>query len=340
MKSITASFPKALVCHALAAFAVCASSSTLSAAWVTLQLPNLTETFGSYQSANLSDGRFVFGTTNQLDTQNTFGSSALTSFSNAQTWDPSSVAVQSNTLGAIGVGTFAPSGIYTFDPSNPSSAFTAIPGLSIQNYHMEFRDSSSLFVVGANGSQPGLFSQDNSLSYVKLDGSVNKVIIDNISSFSGGFTLDLAGNLYITNDDDLKLYKFTPAQLNAAIAGAALSITDGSYVTTLRADGSVAVDAMGRIWSAGFQINGIDLYDPSNGASANFTPGFNNDNYVVSDFSDGANDYISYINASGTDAGSSLTYGYEKSSNLVPEPSSTALLAFGIAGVACRRRRS
>ncbi len=344
MKIRSASLREVLL---LAAFAVCASASTLHAAWTSFDLPSLSQDFGSYQAANFSDGRFLFGTTSQLYRQTAFGADAITPFANPQSWDPSSVAVSSDTLGAIGSGTFGPSSIYTFNPSDTSTPFAPIPGLSIQNYNLVFRNASSLYVAGSNGSAPGPFgSNENAVSYVTLDGTTNKVIIDNVSAFSGGIAIDLQGNLYVTtaylsgDPNDLKLYKFTAQQLTNAISGSALAITDGTYLTTLQADGSIAVDGLGRIWSAGFQINGIDVYDPADGGLANFIPDQPNDNYIVSTFSVGANNYVGYLDASGSTAGSALTYGYDSVTNLVPEPTAGALLVIGLAAISGRRRRS
>ena len=100
------------------------------------------------------------------------------------------------------------------------------------------------------------------------------------------------------------------------------------------------MDGLGRIWSAGFQINGIDVYDPADGGLANFIPDQPNDNYVVSTFSVGANNYVGYLDASGSTAGSALTYGYDSVTNLVPEPTAGALLVIGLAAISGRRRRS
>ena len=196
MKIRSASLREVLL---LAAFAVCSSASTLHAAWTSFDLPSLAQDFGTYQAANLSDGRFLFGTTSQLYRQTAFGAAAITPFANPQSWDPSSVAVSSDTLGAIGSGTFGPSSIYTFNPSDTSTPFAPIPGLSIQNYNLVFRNASSLYVAGSNGSALGPFgSNENAVSYVTLDGGTNKVIIDNVSAFSGGIAIDLQGNLYVT----------------------------------------------------------------------------------------------------------------------------------------------
>jgi hypothetical protein len=319
----------------LTALAVTLVTSTLEAAWSSFSLPNLPNFYGAYQAAHLPDGRLVYGSENGLAEQTTFGSSALSNFQFPQTWDPSDVAIFSNTVGVVSVGGFSgPSGIYKFDPSNLATPFTAIPGLALQNYSVAFRNSASLYVGGQNGT-----GGKHAISYVTLDGVTNKVIIDNVSNYSGDFAIDLSGNLYVTNNNDHSLYKFTAAQLSAAIGGSALSLANGLFVTTLNNDSSIAVDGLGRIWTAGYLTPGIDLYDPASGTTTTFVPALANTNYVVSTFSNGTDAYVGYINAAGTSAGSGLTYGYEKAANLVPEPSAALLLACSAVGLMARRRQ-
>jgi len=325
---------------AAACAATLLASTSLHAAWTSFNLPPLSQSFGSYWAGHMSDGRLVYGSNSDLDLQSSFGSSTLLDYNNAGTWDPSALAIFSNSIGAIGQGTFGASSIYLFDPSNLATGFTAISGVTIQNYGLAFRDSSSLYVAGLNGSQMNIFAlPKHSVSYVTTDGSVNKVIIDNVSDFSGNIALDLAGNLYVSNNDDGGLYKFTAAQLSAAISGTALGIGDGQFLTTIAQNSSLAVDSLGRIITAGYGGTGIDIYDPANNTHTNLMPALANQNYVVSTFSDGVQSYIAYINASGSSTGSTLTYGYDTVANVVPEPGSVLLLCIGVAGVLGRRRR-
>ena len=310
-------------------------ASAASAAWTEIALPPLSSTFAAYRNGYLPDGRFLFGTGGSLSRQNTLGGNTLSSYSAPQSWDPSFVTLFNDSLGVIGAGGFSgPSQIFTFDPSDLDTVFAPIPGLSIQNYSAEFQDAGSLLVGGNNGT-----GGSHAISYVTLDGATNKVIIDDISTFSGAFAKDAAGNLFVSDNDDLSLYKFTAAQItNAILSASPLSITDGVLVTTLNKNGSIAVDSQGRIWSSGFQSSGIDMFDPSTGTTTAFVPGFDNSNYIVSTFSDGITKYVGYLNAEGFSAGDALNFGYESDVNLVPEPSGAVLLLWGFLALLSRRK--
>lgn len=305
-------------------------------AWTEIALPPLTGNFVSYRTAFLPDGRFLYGTGSSLSREDAFGGSSRSDYANPQAWDPSFAALFSNSLGVIGVGGFSgPSQIHTFDPSDLNTAFTPIPALSIQNYSGLFHDGSSLLVGGGNGT-----GGSHSVNYVTLDGTTNKVIIDNISMFSSDFARDSSGNLYVSDNDDLKLYKFTAQQISDAIIGmSALSITDGVLVTTLNKAGSIAIDSQGRIWSAGFQSHGLDLFDSAAGTTTSFVPGFVNTNYVVSTFTDGSTAYVGYLNANGFLTGDALNFGYESDATLVPEPSGSLLFVTGQMLLTTRRFR-
>ncbi|MEQ1860639.1 MAG: PEP-CTERM sorting domain-containing protein [Chthoniobacteraceae bacterium] len=319
------------------AAAITLAVSPVRAAWTSLSLPDLAVDFGSYQGAHLSDGRLIFGSKNDLDRQSLFqtsGSVQLDDYANALTWDPSSVRLFGDTLGVIGAGGFlGPSQLFTFDPSNLSTPFAPIPGVTLQNYSVHFRDAASLYVGGQNGT-----GGRHSVSYVTLAGT-QRVLIDDISTFSGDMALDAAGNLYVSDNDDLALYKFSAAQLSTAIAfQTTLTLAEGLYLTTLSRNSSLAIDSLGRVWSAGFQGSGIEMFDPGNGIVTAFTPALPNTNYVVSAFSVAGAGYVGFINAGGFAQGSSLTYGFDLVENLVPEPGSAASLLLGMLVFARRRR--
>ncbi len=310
--------------------------------WTKLSLPPLAQPFGTYRAAHTPEGLLVYGSNNDLDRQATFGSAVLEDFANASVWDPSDVAVFSATLGALGGGVFPGGNVLLFDPSNLATPFTQIAAL--QNYSMEFRDANGLYVGGANGSESTASGKMHSLSYVPASGSPSKVIVDNISMFSADFAVDLQGNLLVADNDDGGLYRFTPVQIAAAILGSPLTVANGERLTTLVKTGSLAVDGLGRVWSAGFQGPGIDVFDPANGVSFTHYPtggtaAADNTNYVVNTFNRAGDSFVSYINAAGADTGSALTYGYDRAAVLVPEPSS-ALLLLGSAAFVVARRRS
>jgi hypothetical protein len=324
------------------AIALCSSAfvAPVQADWTTIPLPPLAATFSSYQMGHLPDGRLVYGSQNDLDRQSSFGSSTLLDYTTAGSWDPSDIAVFSDTLAVLGQGTFAASKLFRFDPSQIGTGFTEIAGGPLQNYSLSFYDAASLLVGGGNGT-----SGRHAILHVPLDGGARKILLDDISLYSGAFTLDLQGNLYVVDDDDLKLYKILANELATALASSSpLTLNGRSALTTLAADGSLAVDSLGRVWSAGYQFEGLDLFDPSSGTSTRFLPENNpsvQDFYVVSTFSSGTQSYVAYLNAEGPNAGASLSYGYDQAANLVPEPSAATLvlLAFA-AGAACARKRA
>lgn len=309
-------------------------------AWISLSLPNLASTFASYQMDNLDDGRLVFGTTNQLYRQTTFqttGTSvSLSPYTNISpnTWSPSSISLLDDTHGVIGIGSGAPGQIYTFNPSNLATSFTAIPGTTIQDYSLLYRDSAGIYVGGANGT-----GFKHAISYVSLSGATNQVLIDGVDTYSGGMALDSAGNLFVTGSPNNLLYKFSAAKLSLAISQQqTLTLADGVPLATLEASSTIAVDALDRVWVAGYGQTGLRMFDPQNGLFTSFTPGLANENYVVGTFSDGSHNYVSYLNAAGFSQGDALTYGFDRVENLVPEPGSGALLLVGLA-VFLRRRR-
>lgn len=312
-------------------------STPAHAAWTILGLPNLQNNspyFGANTITHLPDGRYIFGNETTLRLQNSFGLAGDSVFASTPSVDPSFVSVWDATNAVIGAGGFGSSSLYGFDPTNTSTSFTTT-GSSLQNYHATHRNATSLYVGGTNGA-----GGVHALSYVTLDGSSNKVIIDNISSFSGGFDVDRStGDLYVASQTG-EVRMFTSAQVDGAIAGTALDFSAGSFVNNFGGSSSIAVDGAGRVWAAGFGITGIKAYDPNTGQETTYVPGLNNQIYQVTKFSDGVDDYIGYVNQGGYSPGSSLSYGYDLVSNLaVPEPTSGSLLLVGAAALALLRRR-
>jgi hypothetical protein len=330
------------VCHSklsvvavAVAFAAAVAVSEVSAEWTQFNLPSLFDAYSPTAVANLTDGRYLFANAGSYYLQDAFGFSSYTAYSNVapgNNADPSFIAVWDATRAVAGGGGFGASDLYSFDPSSTTAPTFTANGLSLQNYSGVFRDASSLYVGGVNGT-----GSTHSISYVNLDALTTKVIIDNISTYSSGFARDAAGNLYVGDTDDGKVYKFTVAQLNLAISGSALAITDGAFVHQFNNGlGTMAVDAEGRIWSAGFAANGLVVYDPVLDTESTVVPGLTNANYMVTTFSVGGQGYVAYTDqANPGQAGSALYYGYQ----VIPEPATFVLTAAGLIVLAAWRHK-
>jgi len=327
---------KSSVVALAAAFATVLAVSNVFADWTQFSLPNLVDAFSPTAIANLPDGRYIFANEGNYYLQDAFGSSSYTAYSNVSpgnSADPSFISVWDSTHAIAGGGGFGASDLYSFDPSSSTAPSFAANGLSLQNYSGVFRDATSLYVGGGNGT-----NSTHAISYVDLTTHTTKVIIDDISTYSTGFARDAAGNLYIGDNDNQSVYKFTAAQLSLAISGTPLTIADGTFVyQSINSLGSMAVDASGRIWSAGFLANGLQLYDPASNTETTVIPGLTNANYTVTTFSVGGQAYVAYTDeANPFQGGTPLYYGYQA----VPEPATFGLTLGGLVLLAACRRKS
>ena len=307
--------------------AIAGLSIPCQAAWTTLSLPDTTS-WANTTMGHLSDGRFIYGHNGALVQQDTFGSSAVSPYSNDPAGDYSFVTSQ-----FLGIGGSSPQPVYSFTGGNTTSSFTIFPS-SYQVYHAVNYDTTSMILVGTAGGNSDLAYLNTSGTYVTL--------IDGISSYSGGIASDASGNVYVADNDDLKIYKFTAAQISSAIGGTSLTMTAGTFIANLGVSGSLAVDsATNRLYASGYQLEGIQVFDMTLSQSGSITPGLANTNYQVSTFSDGSNDYVGWVNRNGWSGGDTVTYGYDFSSQVtVPEPSTFLLLALSAAGgLAVLRRR-
>ncbi len=316
--------------------------------WTTLDLPNLSAPPGVLAYSNLADGQLVYGNSNFLYLQNSFGSSSFTAFATAPGVDPSFLTVLNGTTAVVGGGGgFGPSAIYQFNPSN-----TGAPGYaavtSLQNYGAARASNTSLYVVGSNGSGLNAFDgPDSAVSYVTLAGQ-QRVLVDHAGGFSSGVAVDTAGDLFVGDDDTYSVYEFTAAQVQNAITNSTtLVFGDGALIHTFADDvvGSITVDADGRIWAAGFGAPGLYWFNPVSNSSGVFDPQDGADDlsgaYSVGAFSANGTDYVSYVWQSDFSNGSSVVYGYANAAT-VPEPASAGLWAALVAGMAVvihRRRR-
>jgi hypothetical protein len=307
-------------------------------AFVQFDLPVLSQPFGPLAMSHLPDGRLVYAESGSFYLQDAFGLPALTPFTGEPAVDPSFIAVHDGSLAVAGGGGFGSSLLHRFDPATPAAPGFASFGAPVQNYQGVFRDADGLYVSGLySGTTHGV-------QYVPTNGGAPKVIVENVSTYSAGMTRDAAGNLYVGDNDNGVVYRFTSAQLAAAIAGLALTPADGVTVHDFGGGGnigSLAVDDAGNLWAAGWQANGIKVYRPSIGDELTLTPGFDNANYYVASFTRNGESYIAYVNQENPFSGNSRqVYGFDLAAQAIPEPHAAGLLVLGALALSRRRRHA
>lgn len=320
-----------------AVFLLVAASGNVAATWTTLDIGTTSDQWFTSAFGNLPDGRLIYGEHGNIFLQDSWGSSSFSSYSSAPSGtDPAFIAVYDNSTALLGSGGWGTSGVYKFAPDSVASLFPSFA--NIQNYDAAFKDADGFYL---SGTSTGTGNDRHGVRYMSVDGAVNKVVIDDISQYSSGMALDSGGNLYVADNDDDKVFRFTGAQLENAILGTALSIADGEliYDFEMGMTGSLAIDSDGVLWAAGWGSNGFVSYDPVLDKLTSYTPGADNSNYRVGTFSDGAKSYVAFLNADGTSVGSNLLYGYADAS-LVPEPGTALLALCGLIAFALRRLAS
>jgi hypothetical protein len=327
--------PKSTVVVLAAALAVAVTATQSFADWTQFALPNLDDEYSSSAIANLPDGQYIFANEGNYYLQTAFGSPAYTAYANTSpgnSADPSFIAVWNSTQAVAGGGTFGPSDLYSFNPSSTSAPTFTANGLSLQNYAGVYRSATSLYVGGANGTD-GV----NAISYVNVSSETTKVIVDNAGQYSSGIAIDGAGNLFVGDNDNGNVYEFTAAQLSLAVSGSPLTLSNGTYVCQFdNGIGTLAVDSQGRIWSAGYANNGLEVFDPFTDMQTDVVPGLTNANYMVTAFSAGGQGYVAYTDQlDPSQAGTAQFYGYEA----IPEPGTLVLTLISMfALAACRHK--
>lgn len=297
-----------------------------SAAWTTIPLAN-TVNWGNTAIGHLDDGRFVYGHSGEILRQDVFGASAASVYTNSPSGDVGFLTSKYYGSGAWGGGPVA-----SYASNNLASAFTTIG--SYQCFHAANYGASGLLIAGTSGGNSDIFHLS--------EGNVATTLIDNFSTYSGGIAVDGSGNLYVADNDDQGIYFFDAAEIAEALAGTPLLITDGDLVANLGVSGSLAVDsATNRLYAAGWQLDGIQVYDMATHESGSLVPGLANSNYQVMTFGDGEDAYVGWLNRSGWNGGDTLTYGYDLASAVtIPEPTTWGLLGLGLATLAVARRKT
>lgn len=305
--------------------------------WTSLKVGELTSF--SFNHAHQPDGRFLFGTVGQVFIQDTFGAPETTPLMNtgAVLLDPSFIAPRSATQALVGAGGFSgPSGVHLFNPSAPGTTLEATPLAVLQNYAGAFwkhptSGREGWLVYGANG--PG---GSSNLTFISTDGGKVGAITGNISRFSAGLAVTESGEVFVSRanfadaTEEGQIIRFTADQMDAAVLGvlsdaaAALALADAAVVFQGDASGSLAVDAAGRLWIGGFQIEHLQAYDPATGVTRRFLPDHpalagasGPPTYAPKAFTRDGEHYVSFLANDGYYAtGSDLVIGYRKVSEL------------------------
>ena len=233
------------------------------------------------------DGRLVLGRQGNLLLQDSWGQPQLTALPlNGITLDPSFVAARdlNNLLVGAGGSSSGGSGIHAVAPT---SGIVTSPLATLQNFAGCYWKSSlshreGWIIAGSNASG------SHNLTYVSLDGTVSGALTQTLCSYSAGVATDSAGNLYAGlyellpfppySDDTNRVLKWDITEVDAAVASLETStpvpLTRASSTPLFQFDGaaSVTIDAWGRVWATGFASSQLQVYDPTTGSSARFTP--------------------------------------------------------------------
>lgn len=269
-----------------AVWCVSLSAPLAAAPWHVLQLPDLPPLGGSVfyrspQIAVLPDGRFVLAHLSSVWVQNQWGAAAASQVTATSpvVFDPSFVAIKDATLGLIGAGgSFAQATpLYEFAAASPTANDFAQIGAA-QTYtgaywHSPATNAEGWLIVGQVGTpfSPG-GANSTGVLFVSINGTSSKLLVDQVALYSSGMAVDFDGNLYVASYDEVNfqddVYRFSAAQVEAALTGPALTIPQGTWLRTFASAGSMTVDGMGRIWAGGFAANGhMEVYDTTTGGT-------------------------------------------------------------------------
>jgi Putative Ig domain/Calx-beta domain len=311
--------------HITRALSLCAVGSTLSivnaADWTSHPVAPLNGTSYSTALSHLPDGRYLLAIDSQFYLQQTFaGNAKSTLTAPGLTLDPSFIAANPTGQILVGAGGFAgASGLYLATPPAPigGPAIATLQNYSASWWQHPTSGRSGWIIGGGNGGAfAGPFgpSQRHNLTFV--NGSVSGAIVGDLCDYSAGVATDALGNVYAALSEDSqgpnaaeseKVLKFTAAQIDAAVAAviaaapAPVAASAGSLVYQFQGASSITVDALGRVWATGYQIQDLQCFDPATNALRRLRPDHpnlgsgTNPSYLVDCFSAAGADYISYL---------------------------------------------
>lgn len=192
-------------------------------------------------------------------------------------FDPAFIVAKDTTTALIGAGGSFSSAtpLYSINPSIDPVPFTSIG--TAQSYAGAYWKSPTSaqegwLIVGQVGS-----GGVSGVLYVSMNGAAQKLIVDAVGTYSSGMAAGPSGELVVAHYDfslpKEEIYRFTAAQVEAAISGSALTLANGVKVCELDSAGALAVDGLGRIWGAGFMADGyLEVFDPATGQSSKEYP--------------------------------------------------------------------
>lgn len=326
---------------AAAVLAGLAPTPLSAATWSAGRLPDLPPLGGSVfyrspQVAVMPDGRFLYAHLSSMWRQDAWGSMVATQITAiSAAFDPAFIAVKDTTTALIGAGgSFSsPTPLYSINPATLSPAgFTSIG--TAQSYAGAYWKSPTSaqegwLIVGQVGT-----GGVSGVLYVSMNGAVQKLVVDAVGTYSSGMAVGPSGELVVAHYDFAlpkeEIYRFTAAQVEAAISGPALTLTNGVKVCSLDSAGALAVDGFGRIWSAGFMADGyMEVFDTETGQTMKEYPtgltftGAGSVMFQPLAFRRNGIDYIAFTARDAYDGAQEFWYGLAPVSSVVV-PNSTA----------------
>lgn len=241
--------------------------------------------------AHLPDGRFVLGAQGTLSVQNAWGLAAKTGIpTGVVEFDPSFIAVRDDGTSALlgaGGGFGGLTGLHAFNPSQASLPLATAPLAELQNFSGVYWRSPALgqagWIIGGTNGPGGR----HRLTFLSEDGSRSGFLTDDLSTYSSGLAADESGNVFaalyeLPGSPDAaeseRVLKFPATRIGNAVSAilsgnpAPLAKSDGQPVFRFDSASSLAVDAAGRLWAAGFRAEQVQIYDPATGASRRLVP--------------------------------------------------------------------